>query len=530
MRKRAGTLTWMAAGLLASSLCVCPAFAQDASPIRDQDRSIFDTLYGEKLTSVKRTRASADDMTLADEMFDFAEGLTGNDTGVRCLIFAELISLASNAADLKLMDEAWEQLEATWPKQDLVSLEQLMQLSSRAYRGVDRSDREDQGEQYIELLIDIAKRYETAGDPEQAIGVSRLASTIARTIESEQLDRIEDKLKRLAAANDIAKRIAILKLSVKKNPQNSPAARELVNLLITKYSDVNAAAEYVESTRDEELIDLVNRCAAGVEAANAATAMRVGDWHISLAEDASDEQSLVLLHVSRKWYEQFFSLYQRDDALAKRATQMDNLALLKIERLIATNPELAAKAIDGWLPLMAPPFDAKAQQRGNADVFEVNNNELTADGSALVIPFNKARSYEARLTLTVHDDNGEGQPAIFIYLPVGKNRHILTRFHATGDPLVRVDKIREERVLRDLPDRKDKKVTLTFQVAELNGQVAYAMLYDGEVAVKWQGELDELNEYDENEREKVPEDGRQMILLRFAQKLTLHAVDYKERG
>ena len=56
------------------------------------------------------------------------------------------------------------------------------------------------------------------------------------------------------------------------------------------------------------------------------------------------------------------------------------------------------------------------------------------------------------------------------------------------------------------------------------------MLYQGKAALKWQGSLDEIEALDEEQRARLPEDLGPAMLLRCFQKLTLHAVDYKEHG
>ena len=516
----------IAAGLLISALWTLTVYAQESSPIRVEDRANFGTLYAEKLSSVDRTRTIIDDQALAKEMFDFAQALPDTDAGAKCLIYAELTALSSKTGDLGLMRESMGLLETLWPDQDLVSQEVLMQRASQAYHAVDRGGRKEQGEHYIELLLRIALRHEKANDPEQAIGVCRLARTVARTIDSDLFDTIQDKLEHLASANDMAKRIKLLERSLQKNPQNSSAAHELVKLLVTDHNDIQAAAKFVELTRDEELVDLVQRGAKGIEDASAATAMRVGDWYIALAEDERDEKALKLLYRSRDWYEQFFALYRRDDALAKRAEGMDNLALLKIERLLVSNPALVQTPRRGWSPLIAPPFDLDKQKLGELDVSGINRGEITINNGAFFISFKQGQAYEVRLTLTVHEDADNGQPAISLYLPISDNRFILTRYHATGAVLARVDKVDENRLLRGLPDRTGQKRVLTFQVAELSGQTAFTMLYQDKAAIKWQGEREELDKLDPDQ---LPQAVGPVMLLRCFQKVTIHAVDYKAR-
>jgi hypothetical protein len=518
------------AGLLAAGLIGLPAVAQD-SPVREQDRSTFDTLYGEKLSTVNRTRSTTDDTTLANEMVAFAMSLPDSDAGVRCLIYENVITLASTTADLGMMRETYESLQGQWPEQDLVTPEELMQLASRGYRGVDRSDRDEQGEHYIDMLLMLAQRYEEDNDPEQAIAVCRLASTIARTIGSDQLDPIVDKLEALATAVDMARRIKMLELSVQKNPQNSPAARELVKLLVTRHNDPVAAASYVESTSDEELIDLVKRCALGVDVANAATAMRVGDWYLSLAEDEQGQQAIDLLNESRKWYEQFFSLYERDDALARRVADMDRLVLLKIERLIADNPELIGKNKDGFEPLIAPPFDAEAHKIGKAELFVVSEaGQIAIEDGSLVIPFKKVKTYEIRLTVTVNKDASSSRPAITLHLPVGENRLLTTCYFVDHFHIAQIDNVTETRLMEPAPAKVGQKHQLTFQVAETDGTIAYAMLYNGRAGIKWQGNLEEFDQIPEETLELIPEGTGPVMLLRCDANVTVHAVDYKERG
>lgn len=505
-----------------------PAVAQDASPINDQDRAVFDNLYKEKLNSVNRTRSTDDDREMIQEMLAFAEEVP-DDTGLQCLIYIETVNLASNIGELGQLREAMDLLEARWPDQDAITPEQLMQFASRAYRGVERSERDEQGGHYIDLLREIAEQYETDRDLDQAIGVYRLANTVARTIGSDQLDPIQVKLDQLVAANEMAERIKMLELSVKKNPQNSPAARELVELLVTKQNDLVLASEYVRSTRDDELIDLVQMAAKGIDQANAAAAMRVADWYVAMAEDeAQDILALPMLQTARQWYARFFNLYTRDDALAKRVVEMDNLARLKISKLVEDHPELLATVRDGWAPLIAPPFEhGKYQTRGNP-IKRDDAGGLSFNDSSLLIPYKQAKAYEIKLTLTVHKDAKGKNPALQLYLPAN-GRVLSTRYYLGNRSIAGMDAVDESVLISPAPGREGQKCELTFQVALDDTQCAFAMLYNGKPAVKWQGQLEQLQPIDRSWFKDLDVEIDHAMYLSCTANVTIHAVDYKPR-
>ena len=525
------TIQRIAAALLALALLpgTLPALAQQGSPIRDQDRTVFKTVYGEKLTSVKRTRATADDLSLAEEMMAFALDVP-DDPGVQCLIYIDVIELASNGSDLELLRKTVGLLQAHWPAQDAVSPEQLMQLASRSYRGVERRDREVQGEHYIALLLDIADQYRAA-DPDQAMSVYRLASTVARTIESDQFDPIQEQIKRLSAASQIAKRIEMLELSVKKNPQNSPAAHELVRLLLTQHQDVAKASRYVQSTNDEELIDLVGHCAKGIEQANAATAMRIADWHLNLAEDEADEQALALLQQARRWYARFFSLYPRDDALAKRVVEMDALAKLKIQSLTQDSPDRAATDNSKWKPLTAPPFDVKDHVIYTPKTAESNDRgEILIDDGMFAVPLPKSNSYEVRITLTTPEPKEEYEKrSINIDLPVGDDYFFGTRHFVKGGIVAELAHVEEKLRIEDEPDRTGKKVQYTLQLSQTDDQTAIAVLHNGRLAASWKGILEQLEERDEDDIRYLPKEKGHVMIFHGMTPVRIHSIEYRKR-
>lgn len=519
----------LAAALLASTLAsTTPASAQAAkpSPIHDQDRTAYDTLYKDKVASVHRTRTGSDDRALGQEMLAFAKDIP-DDLGVQCLLYIETISLASNASDLALMSQAYILLTDRWPEQDTVSPEELMQFASLAYRGVDRQDRKQQGEHYISLLRRIAAQYKSQDDPEQSLGICRLASTIARSIDSPQTEPINQSIKQLNDTIETDRRIKMLKVVVDNNPENRPAAKNLVTLLITRHNDTASALAYVGATQDEELIDLVTHCSRGIEEANAATAMRIADWYLAISDDEPDNVALTLLEHARRWYARFAELYRREDALAKRVAEMDRLTQAKIDRIIAEQTGLGQGEANGWESLIKPPYDPEDFKTSAKQIHRDEQGGLTFNTGKFFVPYKEANAFEIRLTLTVHEDTEKDQaPVIRLSLPL-VDRVLVTRYFIGGERIADVDKVKETVLISPAPGRVGQKCDLTVQIAVDGQEIAFAMLYEGKPAVTWQGELNELEAYNRQSIDERSIDVGHAMHLSSRAHVTLHALEYR---
>lgn len=453
-------------------------------PVTSEDEAIFKTLFREKLTTVNRTRSTADDLTLAQEMMALAKA-SPDDPGVQCLLYIETIPLAASGSDIPLMSEAIALLEELWPGHEAASVENQLDLSSRAYRAVPRSERGPVGEAYIKLLMGLVKQSKERGDLDEAINIGQLANTIARTIDSDQRERVVQELKRLSNESALIERIQRLSDSVNKNPQNSPAAIELVELLLKKRNDPAAALPYVDSTDDEELIDLVNHAAKGVDHASAAVAMRVGDWYRILAESEQDLEAEVLLSTARVWYARFFTLYTRQDALAKRVETMDQNTAFRLDVI---HEKLGIRKETDWLDLIKDRFDP--EQHAKSGEVRVKDNQLQCEPSSLLFPAATNASYEFEVSFKVVKHDETDMPMIFL-LPAG-DRFVRIRYRYTGALILSSDL---EEVRHTDPERGNdlgKTRKLNFQIIFDEEEAQVAVLLDGEQVMEWEGAFADL--------------------------------------
>ncbi|MEO0476434.1 MAG: hypothetical protein AAF085_10775 [Planctomycetota bacterium] len=508
-----------------------------AEPVSEQDKANFKELFSEKLSTVNRTRTISDDRTLAQEMMAFASSIP-DDPGVQCLIYIETIPLASTVSDIEMMSEAMRLLDERWPGHPATSVESQLEMSARAYRAVPRSERGPVGEAYINLLMNLVEHSYDRGDLDEAINIGRLANTIARAIDSEQRERVSQELERLGNESALNERIQMLTISVQKNPQNSPAARELVYLLVKKRNNPAAAMPFIGSTDDPELADLVTHASKGVGEANAAVAMRLGDWYRMLAEDEADIQAEMLLSKAQAWYERFFDLYPRDDALASRTRTLSEVSKL---RLTALRIKLGLEKDDnaGWTDLIKEVFDPEKHAfRGEVRVY---NNEIQCRPCRLIIPVEEHDAYELEFSFAVQEHE-DLEKTMGILIPVGE-RYIGFRYNYTGAIILRgpgenmrhsepergndlrktrylrfLVQLREEEAEADEDDDADDEEVELVQMAKVT------VKYEDEEVMVWNGEVAELESKDDLD---LREDAWRALRLRISNSSIIETIKYR---
>lgn len=497
-----------------------------------RDRETFDELYRDKLREVRRTRDPEDDLLLLDQMLTFAEQVP-DDPGVQGLIYTEAIALAASGGDLRAMMRAAELLEAHWPGDPAAASEKLIELAERAYQLASRDEREQVGGPYIELLLYEAEAAASREDYKSALARCRQAHAVARAIGSPHEEHLRALNKYYAAQSSVDERIDRLSQSLQANPDNYPAARELVELLLVKRDDPARANAFAKLTNDQELAELIALSAGGVEQASAAQALRVGDWYLRLSEGQPDEYALGLLARARQWYARFLDTYPRKDTLASRVRSMDELAQGRIHRIhetgvITAPPQVAAK--DGWVDLMPEGFDTKKHVLGLPENISIDNRQVTLESATLIVPFKPTKAFEVRLTVTnhVHDPFRSNFVMLLPTSTTFKNRTLDIRYYATGPVIARVGAVREQQLLEQRPPLDDNPRVLTYQVAtQDNGEIAFMLLVDGTPAVKWQGNTAELN-FDPDRGVDDPDIGTALVIRGFT-KTTIHKVEFHER-
>lgn len=500
------------------ALAVCAASsacAQAIQPVNDDDRAQFQSLYSQKLEAVHRTRETVDDRALVKEMLELARTIPDS-PGVRCLIYIEAIPLAAESGDLDAAVRAADLLEALWPGHEAADPDSLLEAAGRAYRDASREDRPAVAEPYLNLLLNAAEQAEQVNNLDQAIALCRQANTVARAVDSDRSDYIVDTLNRLSHQSAVVLKIETLAASVRKNPKNTPAAKELVELLVIDRDDPVAAAEFAGLTGDEDLAEVVAMCAEGVEHAGAPAALCVGDWYLAMADREKDDLAEPLLRRAMRWYARFLEVYPREDALSKRVESMSLVARGRADRIA----EAKRAAMRGkWIDLIGTAFDARLHTLSGS--VKLRRGEIQLKEGAFVLPVTPQGDFELRVRMTMDPKS----PGLVVHLPVA--REGATFYYSVLDnTLSSIQGLEEMDFNKELMNLKGQQVELVFQAAKQDdGELALAMLVNGTEALRWQGAAKKVQP---NEKFSPPPDMGPILRLSSDGTATFHAIELRE--
>lgn len=493
-------------------------YAQTPGPVNEEDRAKFEELYRDKLVAVNRSQDTDDDRKLAEQMIELAETIPDS-PGVQCLIYIEVIPLAAVGGDIESAVRAADQLESVWPGHEAADPDALLAIVGRTYREASRDERDQVAQPYMDLLLHSAERAEANEDLDRAIDLCRQANTVARVVDSDRRGYIVDTLDRLSEVKAVLSQIDMLVTAVEKNPKNISAAKELVNLLIVERDEPATAAQYVELTGDPDLTEVVTVCADGIDSAGAPEALRVGDWYLVLADQEDDDLAEPLLRRAQRWYGRFLSVYTREDALAQRVERMRLIAESRAKRIV----EARRAALRGrWIDLVGTTFEPAQHVLGKA--VEVRRGEIhTLTPTALVLPVTPQGSFELRVRLTMH----ERTSGLALHVPIG--RTAATFYYSRLDNTTSsIEGLDEADFAKKRMNKPGQKVALIFQGAVLEeGELALAMLVDGDESLRWQGSA---NNVQANEEFAPPQTMGRILRLNCGGKMTIHSIELRERA
>jgi len=455
-----------------------------------QDQATFDTLFKDEVLAARRSRDREEVAELITEMVDTAQRIPDS-PGVGLLIYESAIELAVTKQHFAQAIEVAQVLRSTFPEAESASDERILDLFDTAFRGVAREDRREIAMPYIDLMVEIAHQAEDQGDLDRASELLREALSIARTVDTDRVEEIEAALSELSAARSLRDQIDRLTTSVEANPRNVSAAIELTMLLVLSQQDPARASQYVELTRNPELIEVVKIASAGPGEATAPAALRVGDWYMGLSDDQPESEAY-LLGESYSYYERFLEVYPRDDALKSRVMGMQQAVTI---RLGAIDEARAEAARGRWVDLIGS-FNVRRHAIG--DNIRLQGGHLYAASSDFVLALTPETDYELRIDLRfVQGDNG-----LDIYLPLGEERGAVYHYSRWENTKCQIDgagNTEDERFMLT----EGREVELLVEVQFLDeGEVRLVTRVDDEVCIEWEGEIDKLNV---NDRFRAPE-------------------------
>lgn len=493
------------------------AYAQDDVKISQADRQAFKELYQGKIDAAVRSRSTEDDRELVQQMLSIADQIP-DDPGIQCLIYIEAIPLSLNSGELASMQDAVDKLSANIPSHPNTKLENLVKLAEDAYKSARRDERGPIAEIYLQMLIDQIAINETRLEYREALTNCRKAGAVARAVGSPKEKQIEQTQQRVSAQYDLAKRIDQLTQSLDRNPQNAPAARELVDLLLIKKDDPAAAAKFAPMTGDKRLQTALELAAAGMEAASPQEAARVGDWYSRIAQKQDDDRDAArLLGHARAWYAHFLTVYEDRDALMLQVNASDKAAKLRLAQLDKS---------DGWIDLIERVFDPRKHSlRPNA--LAVRDGNIYTKNAVFVLPVYPKNAYDLRVELTVTGGD-EDRAGLVIYFPMRNKSGGTLRYNFAGEQALSLEGTGKGLNISGRRSDVFKRVELLIQARPTGGDaVEIKILMDGKLAITWAGRFGQL----ENPDYIIPpEQFGNAINMVVGKSVTteIHAIDLRE--
>jgi len=496
--------------------------AQAALVVTENDQEVYAKLYKEKLALVRRTPSSVDNFTLAGEMIRQARAIPDSAT-LQSLIYTDAIALAAEGGDLRLMQQAAELLNQIWPEHPAATPLALVELASHAYRDSPSDRRADVADIYLDLLQVVAEDAEKQDNLDQAMTYCKQAYLIARAVDSPKRDRVEQTMSRLSQASDRADRVRMLTISVRKNPSNRAAAKELVQLLFVEQDNAEAAAEFAELIGDEDFTEIVLIASKGIDQAGAPQALRVGDWYFGRAEELEDDKAVAMLERACRWYGRFASTYPRQDTLMKRVKLMDSVARGRLERAgHSLDPELAS----GWIDLIVDRFDPEKDTVSSADGrLSVRDGAISTNHTDFYLHSTQIGSYELRTRLTITEVD-EGKAAVIIYLPVG-SAGATFQFTHIGQRVCWIDGLPGAMIDGQSTSRIGKEIDLMFEVSVgENDQLGIKVFNAEKLVLTWQGPANELTP---SESYSPAQDKGNILRFSCPSRITFHEIKMREK-
>jgi len=314
--------------LAATSVPVTWAEGQDAE-------ALFESLYGADVAKVTRTRDKADDVALAARLLEAAGG-RDIQPALAAVLCRKAIDLGSSHPDGydTAVDAADRMIEVA-PEKAAEGYERLIDLREQQHRAAKGLDKIGAAETLIETLLMAADARLDGGEANEALGLMRQASRLARAIRCDRQEEIQARMDRATARLKAERQAEAYEKKLGATPDDTTTRNALVCLCVGELDDPERALKHLNDACQDDLKKYVPAAAKGVDAAPELACMDLGEWYRGLAAEASDAAKIALLSRARAYYERFLGLHEAEDLARNRAT----LALKKVEADLA---ELAA--------------------------------------------------------------------------------------------------------------------------------------------------------------------------------------------
>ncbi len=342
------------------ALLPCLAMAPGAAPAGEADQ-VFQSLYGEEMRRVLSTRDADDDVALARKLLDAAKQAQDQPPLLAVLCEKTHFLGSRHSIGFATAIDALGLLAEKLPDRKKDCQEKVLALHQRRYATSRGDERVSAAHVLVDYLRKLARDAEETSDHAAATRHLRRASYVAAAVRSQARKAIQDDLKRLLAAERIAREIASLEKRLAQDGDDQAARSRLLWLLLVERDDPRQAAKHLAPDAKEEMrtyLPLVARDAAELPEG---ACLEVADWYRSLSEKASAAGRTAMLRRAKHYYRLFLAKHTTQDMQRTKAA----LALKAIDETLGeaagaeTETGRAAPGLDTALALVSRPGKLK---------------------------------------------------------------------------------------------------------------------------------------------------------------------------
>ncbi|MDP7637124.1 MAG: hypothetical protein QF577_06210 [Phycisphaerae bacterium] len=304
-------------GLLAANILL-------ADPAGD-----YELLFGEEAIRVTATSDTADDAVFARKLLR-AAGDVPDSPAFQILLYDKTYEFAlRDASGYSDALEAVKSLEKAVPsrRSDL----QRMKFRVLQLRYTQSSDpvKRLAARPYLEMLIEVADAKVSADKVEEAKGLYREASEVARYLESPKAAEIQAKLRRVSDLLEQKERLKKLQDKLALNPKDIETRQKLILLYVAELDKPLKAKKLLNSDVDEAFRTYVPLAAKELESIDKNVLVELGNWYYKrLAREAGPLSKFKMLSRAKACYERFIAVHKKRDVRTLQA----KLALRELEK------------------------------------------------------------------------------------------------------------------------------------------------------------------------------------------------------
>ena len=207
----------------------------------------------------------------------------------------------------------------------------------KVYRqqGVDaKGEERTQARQALfDLHITEADEYVDAGDYQQAAQSYRIASELGRSIASPKVAGIEERLRLIAAQEQMARKLETLHARIKANPKDSAARADLILHYLGEEDDPAEAAKFLDGSVDDRLRTYVPLAAKAIGQLTDTVCLELAQWYTELVPRLSDVGKAIVLTRATACCERYLEVHTTRDTSRLKAKMLLDQAQKQLEEL-----------------------------------------------------------------------------------------------------------------------------------------------------------------------------------------------------